>query len=93
METKGTSKDKIFMWFLHRKEILSKDNLLKPKWTGCKKCVFCGSNETIDHLFISCQLSRKIWRLIHFMFNITSPTNVTNLFGNWLYGLDKATKA
>ena len=50
-------------------------------------------DESIEHLFISCQLARQIWRLIHFTFNITPPTNVTNLFGNWLSGVDKDTKA
>ena len=54
---------------------------------------FCSSDETVDHLFVSCQLARQIWRLIHFTFNITPPTSVTNLFGNWLYGVGKDTKA
>jgi hypothetical protein len=30
-------KIKIFMWFLHKKVLLTKDNLAKRKWTGCKK--------------------------------------------------------
>jgi hypothetical protein len=30
-------KIKIFMWFLHQKVILTKDNLAKRNWTGCKK--------------------------------------------------------
>jgi hypothetical protein len=25
------------MWFLNRKEILTKDKLAKRNWTGCKK--------------------------------------------------------
>ena len=28
------------MWFLHRKVLLTKDNLIKRHWTVCKKCVF-----------------------------------------------------
>ena len=31
--------------------------------------------------------------LIHFTFNISPPTSITNLFGNWLSGVDKKTKA
>jgi hypothetical protein len=27
-------KIKIFMWFLHRREILTKDNLVKRNWQG-----------------------------------------------------------
>jgi hypothetical protein len=33
-------KIRIFLWFLHRKELLTKDNLIKRKWIGCKKCIF-----------------------------------------------------
>jgi hypothetical protein len=28
------------------------------------KCVFCGANETIDHLFISCQIVYILWNWI-----------------------------
>ena len=55
--------------------------------------MFCGADETNEHLFISCQLARQIWRLINFTFSITPPTSVNNLFGNWLVGVDKDTKA
>jgi hypothetical protein len=86
-------KIRIFMWFLHKKVILNKDNLAKRRWTGCTKCVYCGLPETIDHLFISCSFSRLVWRVVHFTFNIPPPTNVNNLFRNWLNGIDKQTKA
>jgi hypothetical protein len=47
-------KIKIFMWFLHRNVILTKDNLVKQNWTGCKKCAFYDSDESINHLFFYC---------------------------------------
>jgi hypothetical protein len=47
-------KIKIFMWFLHRKVILTKDNLLKRSWSGCPKCALCTSHEKVKHLFIRC---------------------------------------
>ena len=86
-------KIKIFMWFLHRKVLLTKDNLIKRQWNGCKQCVFCQSEETVEHLFISCSFTKNIWRLIHFTFNIPAPTSIDNLFSNWLCGVDKKTKA
>ena len=86
-------KIKIFMWFLYRKVILTKDNLVKKRWTGCTKCVFCDLPESIDHLFITCKLARLVWRVFHFTFNILAPANITNLFGNWLNGVPKKTKA
>jgi hypothetical protein len=85
-------KIRIFMWFIYKKVILTKDNLAKRRWTGCSKCVFCGSKETIDHLFISCHFSCLVWRVVHFTFNIPPPMNITKLFGNWLNGIDKKTK-
>jgi hypothetical protein len=45
-------KIQIFMWFLSKKVILTKDNLAKRRWTGCTKCVFCGSKKTIDHILL-----------------------------------------
>jgi hypothetical protein len=85
-------KIRIFMWFLYKKVILTKDNLARRNWKGCTKCVFCGLKETIDHLFISCPFSRLVWRVVHFTFSIPPPSNITNLFGNWLNGIDKKTK-
>ena len=35
-----------FLWFLHRKVLLTKDNLAKRNWNGCKKCCFCDSEES-----------------------------------------------
>jgi hypothetical protein len=53
-------KIKIFMWFLKHKVLLTKDNLAKRKWTGCQKCCFCDSMESIEHLFLSCPFARII---------------------------------
>jgi hypothetical protein len=37
MEHEILLKIKIFMWFVHRKEILTKDNMIKRNWQGSKK--------------------------------------------------------
>ena len=86
-------KIRIFMWFVNRKVILTKDNLIKRNWNGSKKCVFCHADETIEHLFLSCNFARKIWRLLHFTYNISPPSSIANLFGAWLAGIDKKTKS
>jgi hypothetical protein len=54
-------KIRIFMWFLYNKVLLTKDNLAKRGWEGCKRCVFWDSNETIDHLFIHCKFVKLLW--------------------------------
>jgi hypothetical protein len=86
-------KIKIFMWFLHHKVILTKDNLAKRNWNGCKRCAFCDSEESINHLFFACPFASLVWRVVHFTFDIPPPANVTNMFGNWLNGVEKHTKA
>jgi hypothetical protein len=86
-------KIKVFMWFLSNKVLLTKDNLVKRKWKGCTKCVFCGEQETVEHLFIQCPFAKLIWRTIHFSYDLPPPTNVTNMFGNWLVGVDRQSKA
>jgi hypothetical protein len=44
-------KIKIFMWFLYRKVILTKGNLIKRNWVGNETCCFCDNKESIQHLF------------------------------------------
>jgi hypothetical protein len=46
-------KIKIFMWFFHRKVILTKDNLLERNWNGNTSCCLCDKNETIQYFFLS----------------------------------------
>ena len=85
-------KIRILMCFLHRKVLLTKDNLAKRNWQGSKKCCFCDQDESIHHLFISCPFAKVIWRIVHMTFNLSPPTNITNLFGNWLRGINKKDK-
>jgi hypothetical protein len=85
-------KIRIFMWFLHKEVILTKDNLSKRNWHGCTKCSFCDQDETIQHLFFSCPFAKIIWRIIYMTFNLPPPSSVSNLFGNWLNGVPKKDK-
>jgi hypothetical protein len=77
------------MWFLHRMEVLTKDNLIRRNWIGSKSCCFCDGNEPIHHLFFDCPFAKIIWRIIHMMFGLSPPKNIKNLFGNWLKGIPK----
>jgi hypothetical protein len=42
-------KIRIFMWFLYRKVLLTKNNLTKRNWQGIKRCCFCSHDESIQH--------------------------------------------
>jgi hypothetical protein len=53
-------KIRIFMWFLHQRVLLMKDNLAKRNWDGSKKCCHCDQDETIQHLFFECPLAKVV---------------------------------
>ena len=80
------------MWFLQRKVILTKDNLVKRNWQGCTKCCFCDQEEIIQHLFFDCPFAKVLWRIVHLPFSLTPPINTTNLFGNRLNGVNQKDK-
>ena len=84
---------KIFMWFVHKQVILTKDNLIKRRWVGSSRCCFCDHDETIQHLFLECPLAKLLWRTIHIAFNINPPVDIASLFGMWLAGVDQITAA
>jgi hypothetical protein len=55
---------------------------------GCKKC--CYSLEMVEHLL---PFEGIVWHMVYFTYNITLPTNNTNMFSNWLNGINKKDKA
>jgi hypothetical protein len=55
--------------------------------------LFVTQRSSGEHLFLKCKFGKLVWQVVHFTFNIPPPTNVKNLFGNWLNGIDKATKS
>jgi hypothetical protein len=88
-KTKVPPKIKIFMWFLHRKVILTEDNPIKRNWNGHESCWFFDNKEFIQHLFFVCPLAKIIWCVIHMTFGLEPPKNVNNLFRSWLKGIPK----
>ena len=82
-------KIKIFLWFLQRGVVLTKDNLAKKIWKGSKKYCGCNSNETIKHLFLDCPYTRMIWRVIFFATGLSQPISIRHMFGSWLSNQNK----
>src|SRR3954466_2459394 len=80
-------KIKVFAWYLRKDVILTKGNLVKRNWQGSKKCVSCAHDETIKHLFFTCNVAHSIWSAIQMTSNLYQPTSVANIFGNWLNGI------
>ena len=87
-DVKVPLKIKVFMWFVHKQVILTKDNLIKHNWTWPTRCSFCDRDETIKHLFFDCPLAKVLWRTVHIAFNITPLTTVDVVCGTWLSGIE-----
>jgi hypothetical protein len=83
---------KVFGWYLRKGVVLTKDNIAKRNWHGSKKCVFCHQDETIKHLFFQCRFARSIWSVIKVASTLFPPCCITNIFGNWLNGIDNKFK-
>ncbi|KAL2943655.1 Bacterial non-heme ferritin [Bienertia sinuspersici] len=52
---------KNFCWKTIQNALPTKDNLVKRAVEIDPTCVFCGERETTDHLFLSCEITRRIW--------------------------------
>jgi hypothetical protein len=72
---------KIFLWYLGRGLILTKDNLAKRRWQGSLKCSFC--NQNIQHPFFDCCIAKTIWRIIYFTLKIDPPVNINHIIEDW----------
>jgi hypothetical protein len=79
-------KIKIFMWYIQKEVVLTKDNLAKRIWNDGKQCCFCHENETIKHLFHECYYAKFMWGLSNLAFNIVPPQIVHHMYGTWLNG-------
>jgi hypothetical protein len=62
-------KIKVFLWYLYKGVILTKDNLARRRWQGDSQCCFCSSEETIQPLLFDYHFARFVWRVIHISFN------------------------
>jgi hypothetical protein len=74
---------KIFLWYLRRWVVLTKNNLARRNWHGCKQCVFYMHLEIIKHLFFDCHFARFLWWAVQVFFNISIPTSMEHLFSDW----------
>jgi hypothetical protein len=85
-------KIKIFMWYVYKGIVLTKDNLAKHNWDESKQCSFCCRDESIQHLFFDCFYARFVWGLLHITFGIRPPLNTNHLFGTWSNSLSGSFK-
>ena len=83
---------KTFLWLVLKKSILTRDVLLHRGGRCEAKCLFCGKNESIDHLFFLCPLTRYIWNVVSSSFGLNCNfSSVGQCISTWLrrYGKKK----
>jgi hypothetical protein len=51
----------IFMWYVYKRIVLTKDNLVRRNWNVSKQCSFCCKDESIHHLFFDCYYARFVY--------------------------------
>jgi hypothetical protein len=68
-----------------RKSILTRDILLYRGGDYPVNCLFCGKNESINHLFFECPLARYIWNIVSCATGIYCQFQSANQYFNvWL---------
>jgi hypothetical protein len=87
---KYSLENQVFLWLMIKKFIAVEDNLLKREWKHGKMCVYCGNDESIDHLIFQCSAARLIWSLLKCTFDLQSaPTTLFDCFGRWIKDFPK----
>jgi hypothetical protein len=81
-------KIKFLLWLLCRKVIITNDNLVKRNWHGNEACCFCHNHETIQHLFLYCDLPNFIWKVLYFTYGLEPPSSINHMFGTWILNMN-----
>ena len=84
---------KTFLWLVLKKSILTRDVLLKRGGKCESKCLLCGKNESIAHLFFLCPLARYVWNVVSSAFGFNCHfSSVDHCISSWLRGYGKKKK-
>ena len=75
-------KIKVFLSYLRKGVVLTKDNLAKRNWQGNEQFFFCHENETIHHLFFYCRFARLGWATAYAAWGLPRPQSVDDMFGH-----------
>jgi hypothetical protein len=77
-------KIKIFTWLMENNAILTKDNMIKRKWTGDSTCMFCNQVESLEHLFFQCTVAKCVWGTVGVYLGTGSIPGDINRYKRWI---------
>ena len=81
-----------FLWTAALGKVLTADNLRKRNIVIISWCCMCKKDgESIDHLFLHCEIAKELWNLILTLFGVhwVMPQSVRELVECWHTGLGR----
>jgi hypothetical protein len=64
--------------------ILTKDNMIKRKWTGDPTCLFCNQVETLEHLFFHYIVAKCVWGIVGICLGSGNIPGDINQYKRWI---------
>jgi hypothetical protein len=77
-------KIKTFTGLMENNAILTKDNIIKRKWTGDPTCLFCNQAESLEHLFFQCTVAKCVWGTVGVCLGTGSIPGDINQYKRWI---------
>ena len=75
------------------KSILTRDTLRERGGVCTKNCLFCGQDESINHLFFKCPLARYVWNIVSVSTGLNCQfVDANHCLTDWLNGFKGKTK-
>lgn len=85
-------KIKIFIWYLLKGVVFTKDNLARRNWNGNKKSACFARKRKRFNIYFQCLFTNHLWRLLFWCFGLRPPRSIRHVFGNWLLGVDSKSR-
>jgi hypothetical protein len=63
--------------------ILTKDNMIKRKWSGNPTYYFCTLPGSAEHLFFHCNIAKAVWAVFAICFGANNVPNSISQCWNW----------
>jgi len=82
-------KIKVFLWQLSLNKLQSAVTLKRRGWKGSTRCVLCGRQESVSHIFFSCSFACFVWACLSEVFGEAIPSYWGELQGGKLTSMFK----
>ena len=74
----------VFLWFLSKSKILTRDNVAKRQALVDTTCLSCSDFESVHHLFFDCVVAKQMWLQLVHVVNLNKVYNFEAVAEFWL---------